>query len=327
MVIGGMLGASFWRLAHDLLPSMPASPAPFVIVGMMALFGGIAHAPLAVMLMVAEMTGNLSMLAPAMVAVGVSTALVGDNTIYRSQLPNRASSPAHRVRFGFPLLSALLVRDAMVPVGPGLRSDAPLSLAEARLQESEAGEAVVVDERGDYVGLVSSLQIASVPAAARASTPIQAVVDGTVLTLGPDETLDVALEQLADRGRTWAPVVDQNQLIGCLHVRDVVTTYKATLERSVRRASALPAGTALLEWRVGATSPLAGRTLAEADLPYNTLVVSITRDGEIIFPRGATRLEAGDVALLMADPADEPALRAFLESSIGAGVAVPNSRR
>jgi CIC family chloride channel protein len=50
---------------------------------MMALFGGIAHAPLAVMLMVAEMTGNLSMLAPAMIAVGLSTALVGDNTINR----------------------------------------------------------------------------------------------------------------------------------------------------------------------------------------------------------------------------------------------------
>src|SRR5205085_2884217 len=100
------------------------SPAPFVIVGMMALFGGIAHAPLAVMLMVAEMTGNLSMLAPAMVAVGVSTALVGDTTIYRSQLPNRASSPAHRVQFAFPLLSALLVRDAMAPARAPVRTTA-----------------------------------------------------------------------------------------------------------------------------------------------------------------------------------------------------------
>jgi CIC family chloride channel protein len=113
MVIGGMLGASFWRIGHGFLPQLPASPAPFVIVGMMALFGGIAHAPLAVMLMVAEMTGNLSLLAPAMVAIALSTMLVGDNTIYTSQLPNRASSPAHRVRFSFPLLSSLLVTDAM----------------------------------------------------------------------------------------------------------------------------------------------------------------------------------------------------------------------
>ena len=110
MVIGGMLGAAFWRLAHGVLPQLPGTPAPFVIVGMMALFGGIAHAPLAVMLMVAEMTGNLSLLAPAMVAVALSTALVGDHTIYTSQLPGRADSPAHRIRFSFPLLASLSVR-------------------------------------------------------------------------------------------------------------------------------------------------------------------------------------------------------------------------
>ncbi len=54
MVIGGLLGASFWRLTYGLLPGVPPTAAPFVIVAMMALFGGIAHAPLAVMLMVGE---------------------------------------------------------------------------------------------------------------------------------------------------------------------------------------------------------------------------------------------------------------------------------
>ncbi|HLI27665.1 MAG TPA: chloride channel protein [Chloroflexota bacterium] len=33
MVIGGMLGAALWRLAHGVLPQVPDSPAPFVIVG------------------------------------------------------------------------------------------------------------------------------------------------------------------------------------------------------------------------------------------------------------------------------------------------------
>jgi CIC family chloride channel protein len=115
MVIGGMLGASFWRLGHDFLPHMPATAAPFVIVGMMALFGSIAHAPFAVMLMVAEMTGNLSLLAPAMLAIAVATLIVGDRTIYTSQLPNRASAPAHRLRSSFPLLAALTVRNAYEP--------------------------------------------------------------------------------------------------------------------------------------------------------------------------------------------------------------------
>ncbi|CAN0486186.1 unnamed protein product, partial [Phaeothamnion confervicola] len=116
MVIGGMLGATFWRLGNGHLPHLPGGPAPFVIVGMMALFGSIAHAPFAVMLMVAEMTGNLSLLAPAMIAIAIATLLVGDHSIYWAQLPNRASSPLHRLTLSFPLLSALTVRSAMKPL-------------------------------------------------------------------------------------------------------------------------------------------------------------------------------------------------------------------
>ena len=259
MVIGGMLGASFWRLAHGVLPEMPADPAPVVIIGMMALFGGIAHAPLAVMLMVAEMTGNLSLLAPAMVAVAISTALVGDRTIYHSQLPTRADSPAHRVRFSFPLLSSLLVRDAMTPLG----STSGWTEAAVRLE--------------------------------------------------PDQTLDVALDKLAEAGRSQAVVAEDEQIVGQLQVRDVMRTYKANLERSVRRAQALSAESTLFQARLDASSPLTGRTLRHAELPHDTLVVSITRDGETLFPRADTRLAAGDVVLIMADRRSELPLRQFLE--------------
>lgn len=162
MVIGGMLGAAFWRIGQGFLPDMPHSPAPFVIIGMMALFGGIAHAPLAVMLMVAEMTGNLSLLAPAMVAVAVSTALVGNHTIYKSQLPSRADSPAHRLRLSFPLLSSLRVRDAMRPVpkdaepGDGLAVDPDTPLPDALEALSEAGASgAVVVEQGHPVGQIT----------------------------------------------------------------------------------------------------------------------------------------------------------------------------
>lgn len=160
MVIGGMLGATFWRLGHGFLPHLPVSPAPFVIVGMMALFGSIAHAPFAVMLMVAEMTGNLSLLAPAMIAIAIATMLVGDHSIYWAQLPNRAASPAHRLRLSFPLLSALTVRSAFKPFVDLPADDRPLPavtvgvrtrLDEALLSmaEAEVTRANVTD--GDHV--------------------------------------------------------------------------------------------------------------------------------------------------------------------------------
>jgi chloride channel protein, CIC family len=163
MMIGGMLGALVWRIAYGLSTHVPPQPAPFIIVGMMSLFGGIAHAPLAVMIMVAEMTGNLSLLAPAMIAVAVSTALVGDNTIYGAQLRDRASSPFYRLQYRYPILSSLFVRDAMVrtdiQVVPDSSSsfllvDQTLDVALEQLGERRATSAPVV-ENGKVVGILS----------------------------------------------------------------------------------------------------------------------------------------------------------------------------
>ena len=105
---------------------MPAEPAPFTIIAMMALFGGIAHVALAVMLMVAEMTENLSLLPPVMIAVGLSSLVCGNCTIYRSQLPTRAHSPANWYQFSFPLLTRLTVREAMEASPLLLWPDAPI---------------------------------------------------------------------------------------------------------------------------------------------------------------------------------------------------------
>jgi CIC family chloride channel protein len=240
---------------------MPGEPAAFVIVGMMALFGGIAHAPLAVMLMVAEMTGNLSLLAPAMIAVAVSTALAGDETIYRSQLRDRASSPFHRLRLSFPMLSALLVRDAMVPWRP---------------------------------------------------TPGDEATTARELVLDASEPLDVALARLADAGASWAPVRRDGELVGRITVRDMVAAYRTALQRSVRRAAALPASASLFEARLAAASPLAGRTLSEAKLPRDTLVVAVTRAGTPIFPHASTRLEADDLLTIITSPATEHGLQELL---------------
>ena len=137
MVIGGLLGASLWRLLEPIAPAIPSEPAGFVIVAMMALFGSIAHAPLAVMLMVAEMTGNLSMLAPAMIAIGIATVVVGERTIYRSQLPTRAESPAHQFRFALPLMASITAADAARAPKLVLSVDDTVAQARARLAAAD----------------------------------------------------------------------------------------------------------------------------------------------------------------------------------------------
>ncbi|MDR7414988.1 MAG: chloride channel protein [Armatimonadota bacterium] len=249
IVVGGLVGVALWRLLHGALPHVPASPAPFVIAGMMALFGGIAHAPLAVMLMVAEMTGNLSLLAPAMIAVAVATALVGDGTIYRSQLLDRSHAPLHRVRLAFPLLASLRVQDAMQPNAHGGTS--------------------------------------------------------TDVAVRPDQPLDEALAQLLEAEQVQAPVVDDGRVVGVLHARDVLRVYRELAQAGIRMTPFPPGPSRSLEATVPTGSPLVGHTLREAGLPPGVLVVAILRDGEVIFPKADTVLQAGDRLTVLVDP-DNP---------------------
>src|SRR5215211_6132247 len=79
-------------------PGLPDSPGVFVVVGMMACFGSVAHAPLAVMIMVSEMTGSFSVVPGAMVAIGIAYLLISrtDVTIYRAQRLDREAAEAER---------------------------------------------------------------------------------------------------------------------------------------------------------------------------------------------------------------------------------------
>ena len=95
LVIGGFVGAALWRVLEPFAPWIPHSPTIFVIVGMMACFGSISRAPLAVMLLVASMTASFDAVPPAMLAVGIATLIVqrSDATIYRSQFGSRRDLP------------------------------------------------------------------------------------------------------------------------------------------------------------------------------------------------------------------------------------------
>jgi CIC family chloride channel protein len=316
MVIGGMLGATMWRLCYHVLPGVPATPAPFVIVGMMALFGGIAHAPLAVMLMVAEMTGNLSLLAPAMIAVGLSTMVVGDATIYVNQVKTRADSPAHRLQLSFPLLSTLTVRQAMTP--PPLQVSPQQTVAEAEhiLVEHAVNGACVLDASGSLQGVLTLADIERVPLEERSQHRVETAMNSHVLMIQPDETLDSALEQLTSHRIGWMPVVEaeasSKRVIGRISAQEIIRAYRGVLAKGSLRMRGLVEGTVMIESLIEAGMPLAGRPLREANLPAESLVVSIRRHNELLFPRGSTIIEPGDVVTFLVSPLGEERLQRYL---------------
>lgn len=71
-------------------------------------------------------------------------------------------------------------------------------------------------------------------------------------------------------------------------------------------------GTVMVETKIEPGMPLADKALRDANLPKDTLVVSIRRNGEFIFPRGRAVIEPGDMVTFLVSPDGEAGLQQYL---------------
>ena len=229
LFIGGMLGGGMWGVLHTHVPWMPDTPAPFVIVGMMALFGGVANAPIAVMLMVAEMTGEFSMLVPAMIATGIAYLVSGDTSIYESQVRTRADSPAHREEYNIPLITAINVGEAM---RTGVVTGSPGDSIEAAEERIEAAgvRGLAIVEAGRLVGMFT------VSDALRAHRDnlrsVSSAMTKNLQVAYPDESLHTALMRMTSMHVSRLPVVERRRpahLLGMLALRDIAGALEVEL--------------------------------------------------------------------------------------------------
>jgi CIC family chloride channel protein len=242
LFIGGMLGGSMWSLLHSHVGWMPQTEAPFVIVGMMALFGGIAKAPIAVMLMVAEMTGEFSMIVPAMIATSIAYLVTGNIRIYENQVPTRADSPAHRGEYTIPLVQAITVGQAMRREVVTASPSESIPEAEKRMAEQGLhGLPVVEAER--LVGIFTGTNALTAHQEGK-STVGQAMSTDLVVAY-PADSLHSALQRMTRAGISRLPVVERehpDRLIGILTMRDLAAVLDLEVNALTgrRRGPALP---------------------------------------------------------------------------------------
>lgn len=316
MVIGGFTGAAVWRLLEPIAPAVPHSPAPFVIVGMMATFGSICRAPLAVMLMVAEMTGSLSALAPAMIAVGLATLIVRgpDATIYRSQLKNRSDSPAHRLQRGMPLLGSLESAASMERPRLVLAGSTPVPEALARMRDAEVPGAPVVDERGIFTGSVRREWMH--PDSDEAdSRHVGSLADPTAQSILVTDHLDAALEAMLLGRANWIPVLDRDRRVaGILSVSDIVRGYRGALRTHLRQVSQVSPSTEVIDTDIQPGSPAEGSTVRALGFPTGTIVMTLQRGGDLVPCRGDTVLRKGDRLGVLTHAEDADRVRTMLRA-------------
>lgn len=237
LFIGGMTGGAVWYACTWIKPHPDLILAAFIIVGMMAFFGGVGKAPIAVILMVSEMTWSYALFLPSMVAVVIAYVLTGKNTIYQSQLTSRAESPAHRVEFSTPLLQRLKVKDAMtkdvITISPNTTLE---EVAELLKQHKIKGLPIVEDSK--LKGVITLTDILHVPRELWKKTLVGSKMSRNVIVAQPDESLYAAFMKMVGNEIGRLPVVELSnpeKLVGIITRVDIGNLYDSELKSSLER--------------------------------------------------------------------------------------------
>lgn len=152
LFIGGFLGAAFAGIFEIIFPGLLRVPEAMILVGMGAFFAGAAKAPIAGVVMVCEMTGSYSLLPGLLMSSVMHIAFSRSWSIYKSQMKNKFSSPAHRGEMDQDVLRVVQVKEVMTlqELCP-LRGSDPLM---GVLPYIDSSSVYPVYEENEYLGLL-----------------------------------------------------------------------------------------------------------------------------------------------------------------------------
>lgn len=229
LAIGGLVGGAFGLAAQLLFEDAALQPAAFALVGMGAFYGGIAHAPLASLVLVCELAGNYDLLVPLMLCQGIVFVALRKRGLYPAQPPTQRDSPLYQAQVSQTLLASATVLDAMSPAASPAIFDTRTSATEMLRSHADASWQEVFPVRGEdgrFVGMVSAENlrlIASQPEVHGWTAAIDLMEP--LVVVRPSDDLRTAAERLVDTRIRALPVVDAGgKLLGFLDETRIAET-------------------------------------------------------------------------------------------------------
>jgi CIC family chloride channel protein len=224
LVVGSLVGAAYGHAARGLLADPSLQPGAFALVGMAALYGGVAHAPLSAVVLVSELTGSYDLLVPLMLATGASHLLLRRIRLYGSQEVNRRKAflrawggRADNEGPDEPIMHAATDRGSV-------RSVVPSANLQALRAVAASGQPIVpvVDAEGRYVGLVDASTLLQLSAEPDLPGVVAADLAGPPIGVQASEPMWYAAERLLETGLSHVPVCDGDRIVGLLALADVL---------------------------------------------------------------------------------------------------------
>lgn len=224
LVIGGFLGGVVGFCCHEIAPQYVGDPGVYILVGMGCFFAAAAKVPIASIIMVAEMTGDYKILAPAFLASIIAYFISGDESIYQKQIDVRIHSPLHEREFVAEFLSSLRVGLISIPDVRVVREDMSLVDLERIFSESNRLALPVVGKEDNYLGIVTIGQLMYVVPEKRKYMKVGDIIQCKFIYVYPEDSLLVALYKMFKNELPELPVVDRKtrKLIGEISFKDII---------------------------------------------------------------------------------------------------------
>jgi len=250
-----MMGGALGGLEGLVFPG--AGPGFWPLVGMGAILGGTMRSPLTGIVFAVELTHDLNMLLPLVIAVTCAHAFTV-LTLRRSILTEKVARRGFHVsrEYAIDELEILFVRDVMntqiVVLSADETPEAVLPRIAPDRHEKSQHLYPVIDDAADLVGTAMFAEIAAwAKDPAQRGQPLRALATGAPPIVFASDTLRAAVARMAERGLTALIAVNPanaRHVVGKIALHDLLKARARHLEDEQRRERILPFEYLLPPW-------------------------------------------------------------------------------
>jgi chloride channel protein, CIC family len=232
MKMGAMLGGMFGTAVHTLLPAITGVSGAYALVGMGALTAGIMRAPLTVILILFEVTGNYEIVLPIMFAA-VTSSLIARLTYRHTMETYVLEKEGVRVGFGIALSVA-----ENIPVSGLVKTDyVRFDISESAstilnvFYNSPETDFLVTGERGSFAGIIRFDAMRAVLKDGLTGLSAGDILTADVPVVDQHAKLDEILKLFEITDYDMLPVIDTSsgKLIGVVRQEEAFACYRKQL--------------------------------------------------------------------------------------------------
>jgi chloride channel protein, CIC family len=231
-VMGGFTGYGLSKFLNHLDFLRPLHEGNFTLVGMAAVLGGVLHAPLTAIFLIAEMTNGYELIVPLMLSTAIAFITVkvfSPHSIFTKQLAERGDLITHnKDKTVLTLLNVKRVIDTdLLTISP----ESNLGDLTKLIVKSKRNIFPVVESDNTYIGLVDMDDVRQdMFNPDKYDEPVTAYMMQAKEHISTNDPMDSVMEKFRKTGYFNLPVIDDGKYVGFVSRANIFSAYRQVLK-------------------------------------------------------------------------------------------------